>query len=136
MSSPGARPDCVHCRFMVRLKNGEYRCRQHDITLHSPVSIFCKHIRPPEENAEFQEWVREVLEDEELDNNTLYTWVETFLYDKTSGTQVAVDAEAVAPLTSYVTWSAGVFWQVLRQVRRSRKEDYRKRGYDTGTTQD
>jgi hypothetical protein len=40
----GNRPDCIHCRFMLHQGNGEYRCRQHNILLHSPVSIFCKQI--------------------------------------------------------------------------------------------
>src|SRR5688572_9889543 len=79
MTKSGHTPDCVHCRFMVRLQSGEYRCRQHEMTLHTPVSIFCKNLTPIAENNDeiYQAWFASAIDTAELESNTLYTWVTT-----------------------------------------------------------
>jgi len=126
----GTTPDCVHCRHMVRQQNGEYRCRQHDMTLHSPVRIFCKNLTPPAEDDDYQQWFEETIDKDQLEPNMLYTWVETTTRDKDGSTSKQVDGEVIAPLTSYIAWSAGTFWQVLRTIRKNKRDEYRQHGYD------
>jgi hypothetical protein len=73
MAQAGHTPDCVHCRFVVRLQSGEYRCRQHDITLHTPVSLLCKNLSPLHENDEtYLDWFKQTLNTDKFENNTLY----------------------------------------------------------------
>ncbi len=129
MQYSGITPDCVHCRFMVRQQNGEYRCKQHDMILHSPVRLFCKNLTPADESDDYQQWFEASLELEKLEANTLYTWVDTITVNAQGDSVTHVDAEAIAPLTTYISWSAGTFWQVLRKIRRDKRDDYRKHGY-------
>jgi len=131
MPQPGTTPDCVHCRFMVRQQNGEYRCRQHNMTLHSPVRIFCKQITPPTtDRDDYELWFESTINVDQLAPNTLYTWVEITTRDKRGRVETHIDNEVVAPLTSYITWSAGTFWQVLRGIRDGRRDYYRRHGYE------
>jgi hypothetical protein len=63
---------------MVRLQSGEYRCRQHDITLHTPVSLLCKNLASQrEDDKTYLEWFVQAIDTNKLDANTLYTWVTT-----------------------------------------------------------
>jgi len=111
---------------MVRQKNSEYQCRQHNITLHTPVSLFCKFIEPAvKKDADYQQWFDENLALDTLKHNLLYTWVETLLQQEAKSVTI-VDAESIAPLTAYMTWSAGTFWQVLREIRLTRREYYQQ----------
>ena len=125
MAKSGHTPDCVHCRFMVRQKSGEYRCRQHEIILHTPVSMFCKNLTQSDENDDeaYQAWFDAALIAPELQANTLYTWV----IRNTSGTQNETashaDAVAIAPINTYINWSAGAFWRVLRKVRQTKPDE-------------
>jgi hypothetical protein len=129
MAQAGHTPDCVHCRFVVRLQSGEYRCRQHDITLHTPVSLLCKNLSPLHEDDEiYLDWFKQTLDTDTLENNTLYTWVTTTV-KKQDTAELLVDVETVATITTYLNWSAGIFWQVLRDVRKDKREHYRRHGY-------
>ncbi|MEO1286810.1 MAG: hypothetical protein AAFV93_03510 [Chloroflexota bacterium] len=131
MAQSTSHPDCVHCKFMVRHKNGEYRCRQHDVILHTPVSIFCNLITPPEEkDADYEQWFTQAMNAEKLDHNTLYTWVETPTRDKIGVKEVQIDAEVIATITSYLAWSAGTFWQVIRTLRQRKRNHYKQHGYN------
>lgn len=131
MPPSGTRPDCVHCRFMVRLQNGEYRCRQHNVTLHSPVRLFCKQIEPPTpDDDDYRLWFEQTFDTNTLEPNVLYTWVETITRDQQGSLETQSDTEVIAPFTSYTTWSAGTFWQVIRTVRQNRREFYEQHGYD------
>lgn len=131
MAKSGHIPDCVHCRFMVRLQSGEYRCRQHEMTLHTPVSIFCKNLTSPTENSDeaYQTWFSSAIDTSELEANTLYTWVTTTTRSIQNEVTVQVDKEVVGTFAAYNTWSAGAFWRVLREVRQVRRDHYRKHGY-------
>jgi len=129
MQNSGITPDCVHCRFMVRQQNGEYRCRQHDMILHSPVRLFCKNLAPSIETDDYQQWF-DKLELDKLDANTLYTWVDTIIRDAQGETEIHVDPEMIAPMTTYIAWSAGTFWQILRKIRKDKRDHYRKHGYN------
>jgi hypothetical protein len=126
----GNRPDCIHCRFMLRQANGEYRCRQHNIILHSPVSLFCKQISPIEGQDESQqEWFAETIDQNRMNPATLYTWIETHLREgKSSNAQF--DSEELALITAYMNWAAGTFWQMLRAVRQAKRDSYRQQGYE------
>ena len=132
MAKSGHTPDCVHCRFMVRQQSGEYRCRQHEMTLHTPVSIFCKNLTPNDANADetYQTWFDSAINTVELDSNTLYTWVTTITRSKQNEAEVQVDSVAIAALNTYMNWSAGVFWQALREVRQAQRNQYRQHGYN------
>jgi hypothetical protein len=131
MAKSGHTPDCVHCRFMVRMPSGVYRCRQHDLILHTPVSIFCKNLTPMAENDDeaYLAWFDSAVDTSELEANTLYTWVTTNTRSTQNEIEVQVDKEIVGTLTTYSNWSAGAFWRVLREVRQERREYYRKHGY-------
>jgi hypothetical protein len=132
MAKSGHTPDCVHCRFMVRLQSGEYRCRQHEITLQTPVSIFCKNLTPLAENGDesYQAWFNSAVDTAELEANTLYTWVTTNTRSIQNEVDVQVDKEIIGTLAAYSNWSAGAFWRVLREVRQTRRDHYRKHGYN------
>lgn len=131
MANTGTLPDCVHCRHMARQQDGEYRCRQHDVTLHSPVRVFCKNLTPPSaDDDDYAQWFTTSVNTSELEPNMLYTWVETITRDNKSRVETHIDSETVAPLTSYGTWSAGTFWEVIRNIRESKREFYRQHGYD------
>lgn len=130
MAKPISHPDCVHCRFMVREKNGEYRCRQHDMTLHTPVSLFCKMIASPDDtDADYQQWFQETTKVEHLETNTLYTWVETHIINQDGHRELRIDPATIAQLTVYMSWSAGMFWQQLRAIRIKQRDAYREQGY-------
>jgi|GEM_PF-6179709 len=130
MAKSTSHPDCVHCRFMVRHSNGEYRCRQHNMVLHTPVSLFCKMITlAAEKDADYRSWFSDAINTDSLDPNTLYTWVETPTRNKVGEQEVQIDPEAIAALTTYITWSAGSFWQILRKMRLSKRNHYRQHGY-------
>src|SRR5689334_8372016 len=103
----GNRPDCVHCRFMQRQSSGEYRCRQHNIILHSPVSIYCKQISLIEGQEEAEKaWFDETIDPNSMHNATLYTWIETHIREgKNSYAQF--DSEELGTITAYGTWAAG-----------------------------
>jgi hypothetical protein len=126
----GNRPDCIHCRFMLRQANGEYRCRQHNILLHTPISIFCKQISLIEGQDETEQaWFDSYIEPQHLAGAMLYTWIETHLRDgKTSLAQF--DSEELGLISTYISWSAGTFWQVLRAIRQSRRDFYRQSGHE------
>ena len=132
MPSFGTKPDCVHCQYMLHQKNGEYRCRQHDTMLHTPILIFCNRLEPPTEmgNEDYEDWFADALAQQDLDANTLYTWVETTTRDQQGASEIHIDAEIIAPIKSYTAWSARTFWQVLRNVRETKREFYRQHGYD------
>lgn len=131
MQKSGTMPDCVHCRFMVRQQNGEYRCRQHDMTLHSPIRVFCKNLTPPiSDDDDYRQWFTASVNTNQLSPNVLYTWVETTTRDPQGKVETHIDIESIAPLTSYLTWSAGTFWQILRKVRQDKREFYEQHGYD------
>lgn len=133
MAKPISHPDCVHCRFMTREKNGEYRCRQHDMTLHTPVSLFCKMIAAPDDrDADYQQWFADAIDVDTLETNTLYTWVETHTTNKDKTRELHIDAAVIAQLTVYMSWSAGMFWQQLRAIRLKQRDWYRDNGYDVG----
>jgi hypothetical protein len=126
----GNRPDCVHCRFMLRQAGGEYRCRQHNIILHSPVSLFCKQISPIEtpDDAE-RRLFEENIDPTRMSATTLYTWIETHLREgKSSITQF--DSEELGTITAYGSWAAGTFWQMIRAVRQAKRDFYRQQGYE------
>lgn len=123
-------PDCVHCRYMERQRDGEYRCKQHDMTLHTPVRVFCRQIVPSADDDAYNQWFDAHINAEELQPNLLYLWVETVTRNANDTATTHIDNEVVAPITSYLTWSAGTFWQVLRRIRESRREHYRQHGYD------
>lgn len=126
----GNRPDCVHCRFMLRQASGEYRCKQHNIILHTPVSLYCKQIGLPDnQNEETQAWFSEYIESHRLNANTLYVWVETHLREGKKSIAV-FDGVQLATISAYLTWSAGVFWQVMRSVRQEQREKYRQHGHE------
>lgn len=136
MAKSSSQPDCVHCRFVERHANGEYRCRQYNIVLHTPVSLFCKMIEPASKrDSDYTAWFYQRLDFDALEKNILYTWVETLIYNQQGENTIQVDAETVAPVTAFTAWSAGAFWKVLRSVRKARREHYRQHGYtvDTGT---
>jgi hypothetical protein len=40
-----------------------------------------------------------------------------------------LDIEAISAVTTYANWSAGIFWQVLRDVRKDKRDHYRQHGY-------
>ena len=122
-------PDCVHCRFMVRHHDGSYRCKQHDITLYTPVRLFCRQITPPLDADAYQQWFDETIDRDDLAPNTLYVRVQTTTFDASGRPRQHMDREVIAPLTAYLTWSAGTFWQVMREVRDQRREQYRRHGY-------
>lgn len=131
MANAGTLPDCVHCRHMLRQQNGEYRCRQHDMVLHSPVRVFCKHLAPPPvDDDAYTQWFTESIDTTQLEPNMLYMWVETITRDTKNKREAHIDSESVAPLTSYATWSAGTFWEVIRSIREAKREFYRQHGYD------
>lgn len=131
MANAGTLPDCVHCRHMLRQQDGEYRCRQHDMTLHSPVRVYCKNLTPPPiDDDDYVQWFSESVDTTALEANMLYTWVETLTRDNANKVEKRIDAETVAPLTSYSTWSAGTFWDVIRNIRESKREFYRQHGYN------
>lgn len=131
MPNFGTMPDCVHCKFMARQQNGEYRCRQHDTMLHTPIRIFCHHLTPPvEDDDDYRQWFTEALALYDLEPNTLYTWVETTTLDQQGMRELHIDAESVATVKSYIAWSAGTFWEVLRRIRQTKREFYRQHGYD------
>lgn len=129
MQTIGITPDCVHCRFMVRQQNGEYRCRQHDIILHSPVRIFCKNLTPPVDSDDYKQWFETSIQLDKLDASVLYTWVDTNVKDSQGKQEMLTDWEMITPLTTYISWSAGTFWQVLRKIRQEKREHYREHGY-------
>ncbi|MGJ3239401.1 MAG: hypothetical protein ACFE0Q_11895 [Anaerolineae bacterium] len=130
MAQSTSHPDCVHCRFMVRKKNGEYECRQHAMVLHTPVSLFCKLITPvDDDDSDYQQWFEQAFAETELDPNTLYTWIETTIRDRAGMTTTHIDIASIAPLTIYSTWSAGSFWQTLRQLRSDQRLRYRRKGF-------
>ena len=130
MAKSISHPDCVHCRFMVHHKTGEYRCHQHNMTLYTPVSLFCKMITGLEkEDTGYQQWFKTHLDRKMFKSNMLYTWIETTIEDKDGEYRVEIDAEVIAPLTSYQHWSAGSFWQVLRDLRLAKRKLYRQQGY-------
>lgn len=131
MPNSGTTPDCVHCRFMVRQQDGEYRCRQHDMTLHTPIRIFCRQLSPRAEDSEdLQAWFESTLDTNKLQPNSLYTWIETTVRDAQGTQEKHIDTEVIATLTSYASWSAGTFWEVLRRVRETKREFYRQHGYN------
>jgi hypothetical protein len=126
----GNRPDCVHCRFLLRHDNGEYRCRQHNIILHSPISIFCKQISLLEgQNEAEQAWFKESIDPKRLNAATLYTWIETHIREGKKSI-AKFDNEELGLLTAYITWSAGTFWAVLRSIRQVKLDSYRQHGYE------
>lgn len=129
MQNSGITPDCVHCRFMVRQQNGEYRCRQHDMILHSPVRLFCKNLSPSIDGEDYRQWFEASLELDKLEGSTLYTWVDTITRNHQSEAETFVDPEIIAPITTYIAWSAGTFWQILRKIRKEKRDHYRKHGY-------
>jgi len=98
MQTIGITPDCVHCRFMVRQQNGEYRCRQHDMILHSPVRLFCKNLTPPMDSDDYKQWFEASLELDQLEASVLYTWVDTTVKD-TQGTKETLTDRAT--ITSF-----------------------------------
>lgn len=129
MAKSISHPDCVHCRFMVRHKTGEYYCRQHNIRLHTPVSIFCKNIEPAvTQDADYQQWFTTNLNTNLLEHNMLYTWVETLVIQHKKR-KTLIDISTIAPVTTYSQWSAGTFWETLRTVRISQRTHYRQQGY-------
>lgn len=129
MAKSISHPDCVHCRFMVRNPTGEYHCRQHNIKLHTPVSLFCKHIEPAfKQDDDYQQWFTTNLDINTLEINMLYTWVETLVIQQ-SQRQTLIDLDTIAPVTVYSRWSAGTFWETLRVARLSRRKDYQQQGY-------
>jgi hypothetical protein len=132
MAKSGHTPDCVHCRFLLRLQSGEYRCRQHDVTLHTPVSIFCKNLTPMVENGDeaYHAWFDSAVDTAELDANTLYTWVTTNTRSFQNDVEVQVDKEVIGTFATYNNWSAGAFWRILREARQARRNHYRKHGYN------
>jgi len=131
MPQAGIMPDCVHCRFMIRQQDGEYRCRQHEITLHTPIRIFCKSIAPPIDKVQaYAMWFEESINRQQLEPNVLYTWIATTLRNAQGEREVRVDHEQVALLTIYMLWSAGTFWQMMRRLRNEKHDFYRQHGYD------
>jgi hypothetical protein len=114
---------------MVRQHDGEYRCKQHDMTLYTPVRLFCRQITPPSDEDAYQQWFDDTINPDELAPNTLYAWVHTTTFDPSGTARQHIDREVIAPLTSYLTWSAGTFWGVMRDVREHRREQYRQHGY-------
>ncbi len=135
MAKSTSHPDCVHCRFMISHKHGEYRCKQHGMILHSPVSLFCKTISPVEhKDSAYEAWFQETVNVESLDANTLYTRVETPIEGDAGDNPVQIDIEVVAPLTDYVSWSAGMFWQKIRELRAAKRAQYNQNGYRADDT--
>ena len=124
------RPDCVHCRFLLRQRNGEYRCQQHNLLLHSPISLFCKQISLLEnQSPELEAWFDEHIDPDTLDFGTLYIWIETHLRTDKKGV-ARFDSETIGLISAYLTWSAGTFWQVLRMVRQAKRDSYRQHGFE------
>lgn len=123
------RPDCVHCRFLLRQSNGEYRCKQHNLILHSPVSLFCKQISLLEnQNEDLEAWFKEAIDPDALAFGTLYIWIETHLRDGKKGVAL-FDSEELGLISAYLPWSAGTFWQVLRAIRQAKRDSYRQQGH-------
>ena len=92
----GTRPDCVHCRFMVHQSNGEYRCNQYNMTLHSPVKVFCKQISPPTPDSDdYRQWFEDTLDTNTLEPKTLYTWVDTITLDQQGKQETHTDGACV-----------------------------------------
>jgi hypothetical protein len=114
---------------MVRQHDGEYRCKQHDITLYTPVRLFCRQITPPVDDDAYQQWFDDTIDRDDLAPNTLYAWVQTTTIDADNTPQKHIDHDVIAPLTAYLTWPAGTFWRVMRDVRNHRREQYRQHGY-------
>jgi hypothetical protein len=116
---------------MLRQPDGAYRCRQHDVVLLSPVRVFCKNLMPhPADDPTHAQWVASAINTDELEQNMLYTWVQTTIRDDQDDIHIHLDCEAIAPLTSYMTWSAGTFWEVMRRIRDRKHENYRQHGYN------
>lgn len=130
MAKSVSHPDCVHCRFMVRHKSGEYRCQQYNMTLYTPVSIFCKMLDQDEQKDEdYHLWFRRNLNLGEFRPNMLYTWIETSVEDKQGQLYLEIDAETIAPIASYQKWTAGAFWQMIRELRLAKRHHYNQQGY-------
>lgn len=130
MAKSISHPDCVHCRFMVHHKNGEYRCHQHNMTLHTPVSLFCKMITVlNKDDVAYRHWFKNKLNPADFNGKMLYTWIETPIITKNGQPHVEIDSEPIAPLSLYRHWSAGSFWQVLRELRRAKRKAYRRQGH-------
>jgi hypothetical protein len=97
--------------------------------LHSPVRLFCKNLTPLVETDDYTQWFEASLELDRLEANTLYTWVDTITVNGQGEAVTRVDAETIASLTTYISWSAGTFWQVLRRIRKDKRDHYRQHGY-------
>ena len=131
MSAFDTRPDCVHCRFMIRQKDGEYRCRHHDVTLHTPVQMFCKQIEPLQpEDDDYRLWFEQSMQVDSLENNVLYTWVSITTSNSESQRETHTHHDLVAPFAAYITWSAGTFWQIIRKLRMMRRTHYKQHGFN------
>jgi hypothetical protein len=116
---------------MLRQPNGEYRCRQHNIILHTPVSVYCKHIRLLEnQDEEAQLWFEQYIEASDLAADTLYTWIETHLREGGKNKQARFDSLELTQIAIYLNWSAGQFWQSLRLLRQNQRNFYRQQGYE------
>lgn len=132
MAKSISRPDCVHCCFMVRHKSGEYRCYQHNISLYTPISLFCNMLAQDDQADEaYHHWFERNLNLGMFKSNMLYTWVETSISDAQGQQQLEIDAEAIVPITSYRLWTAGLFWEYIRKLRLAKRQYYRQEGYKT-----
>ena len=120
MPESTAHPDCVHCRFMQGHKHGGYRCRQHDMILHTPVTLFCKMHNPVEQDGGGEE----TIDLESLDANALYIWIEKPGQDEG---EAQIEVGVVATLIDYQAWSAGMFWQRIRELRGVKRSDDKTR---------
>lgn len=118
MSFEESKPDCVHCRFMLRTAAGEYRCKQHDLVLHSPISLFCRHLTPPEAaESPLKEWIHDGIDRSSLQSGWLYTWIA--LAD--NGDEVTYIP--FVRILEYVAWSPGMFWRELRHIRQQSQQE-------------
>jgi hypothetical protein len=105
MPNGGITPDCIHCQWF-RGTYDELQCGYHNIHLAYPIRAFCSKFADGEP-ADEQDWLDEVLNRSQLDDDMMYLWLE-----KGYGEFLHVP---LVSLVEYDTWTRERFLEAIEQ---------------------